>query len=48
MFPTTFKILKQLLRAFIWGYGSFIKFDAYFKALMRFLKLHLGKALLSQ
>lgn len=43
-----FKTLKQLLDASICVSDSFTNFDAYFKALVNFLKLQLGKVLFSQ
>lgn len=43
-----FKTLKQLLHALSRVSSSFIDFDTYFKALIRFLKLLLGKVLCRQ
>ena len=42
-----FKILEQLLCALILVPSSFVDFDAYFKALIHFLKKHFGKVLFS-
>ena len=48
VFWVIFKILKQLLCTFFCVLGSFIDFDAYLKAWIQFLKLHLGKILFGQ
>ena len=45
LFGAIFKTLKQILHVLI-VFGSFIDIDAYFKALIHFLKLHLEKVLL--
>ena len=48
MFWAIFKNFKQILCTFIHILGSFVVFDAYFKALIHFDKRQLGKCLFSQ
>lgn len=48
MFQVIFKNEEQLLHAFIFDFCSLIDFNVYFKALMLFLNLQLGKVLFSQ
>ena len=48
MFWAIVKALKQLWRAFIRVTCSFIDTNAYFKVLMHFLNIQLGKILSSQ
>lgn len=43
LFRVIFETLEQILHGFIRVSSSFIDSDAYFKALIHFLKLHLDK-----